>query len=91
MIAMSDITTTEELLHADFADIELANVKLAKPDPGHYISGRILDRWNNSDLRIRRNGHEHEVTVASEWSLLRFNPTNSIERELIRDEWGIPA
>lgn len=84
------IRTTDELLHADFSDIELAEVKLEKPYPGHIVSGRILDRWNNSDLRLRRNGHEHEVTVASEWSLVRFQPIrSSIEKQMIRNEWGI--
>lgn len=86
------IRTTDELLHADFDDIELAEVKLEKPDSGHIVSGRILDRWNNSDLRLRRNGHEHEVTVASEWSLVRFQPVRSpIEKQMIRNEWGLTA
>jgi hypothetical protein len=87
-----DINTTEQLLHADFGRIELAEVKLEKGDPTHYISGRILDRWNNQDLRLRWNGHEHDVTIADEWSLLRFKPVTGIEKEMIQDQWdGVEA
>lgn len=86
------IQTTDELLHADFERVEFAEVKLEKPDPGHYVSGRILDRWNNSDLKLRRNGHTHEVAIASEWSLIRYQPVrSSIEKQMIRDEWNLTA
>jgi len=85
------IHTTDELLHADFEVIELAEIRLSKPEPGHYVSGRILERWNETDLRLRQNGHEHEVTIASEWELLRFNPVTSIEKQMIRNEWELEA
>lgn len=86
-----DIQTTDELLHAEYETIELAEIKLSKPEPGHYVSGRIIDRWNNQDLRLRKNGFEHEITVASDWELLRFKPAIGVEKQMIKNEWGLDA
>ena len=78
------IQTTTELLHADYGRVELAEVKLSKgPD---QIAGRIIDRWNNQDVRLRYRGHEHDVTNVPEWTLERYQPVTSVEAQMIQSK-----
>jgi len=85
---MSEITTTEGLVAADFDEIELAEVRLQNgDDKKEYVSGRIVDRWQE-DLTMRYRGHKHTVEQVTEWELLRYQPVTGIEKGMIQSGWG---
>jgi len=83
-----DIQTMNELLHAPYNDIHLADVKLKQARPTERLRGRVVDRWNNQDLTLRKDDHEYTVSGASEWTLESCTVVSSTyERNLIAHGW----
>lgn len=88
---MSDLPTSEQLIHRDFEDIEYAYVRFSKGDPTDYEAGRIVDRFQ-SDLTLAYRGHTTEVTQIGEWEVVEYEPVrSSIQKQQIAAELEVDA